>query len=263
MKKSLVFLLIILIAKNAFAYIAADRTSNECDDNTMLIDKNQSNLHAIFTPKKYTCNSGYFVPASIEGCHACGIEHECPGGTYTFKTDSSSGIKWTLPFSQSSVNSCVSDFIKIENNHAKLHAIFSPHIHVCDMGEYLPAGIDECHPCAENHYCPDSGTYTFNEKIDQGIIECPSTHPYAPIGMWAESQCGRKLYIGGEYLYLHQSPAVPAEHRLYARIETRVYSANATPIIDNPDLKMSANTQRALHVKIDGVEYLIHDDSVR
>ena len=43
----------------------------------------------------------------------------------------------------------------------------------------------------------------------------------------------------------------------------RVYSANATPVSERPDLKMSANTQRALHVKIDGVEYLIHDDSVR
>ena len=120
----------------------------------------------------------------------------------------------------------------------------------------------ECTQCPENNYCV-GGIYTFNETETQGIAPCPESDPYAPVGMWAESQCGRKLYIGGEYLYLHQSPAVPAEHRLYARIDGKVYSANATPVSENSDLKMSANTQRALHVKIDGIEYLIHDDSVK
>ena len=125
----------------------------------------------------------------------------------------------------------------------------------------MPANTDGCVKCPENSYCA-GGTYTFNETMTQGITACPDGM-FAPVGMWAESQCGRKLYVGGEYLYLHQSPAEPAEHRLYARIETRVYYANATPISEKPDLKMSANAQRALHVKIGNVEYLIHDDSVR
>jgi hypothetical protein len=45
------------------------------------------------------------------------------------------------------------------------------------------------------------------------------------------------------------------------RVNETVYSANTTPISESPDLKMSANTQQSLHVKIDGIEYLIHDDS--
>ena len=143
-----------------------------------------------------------------------------------------------------------------------IFAIYEANKHDCATGFYMPANTDGCVECPENNYCV-GGTYTFNETVTQGILPCPETHPYAPVGMWLESQCGRKMYIGGEYLYLHQSPAVPAEHRLYARIETGVYSANATPVDDNPNIKMSVNAQRALHVKIDGIEYLVHDDSVK
>ena len=223
---------------------------------------NAYSYSAIFEPIVYHCANGYFLPAGALSCEKCPSEYTCPGGEYSFSATNTQGIAEGDILVQDAIGSCTSDF------NQSFSALFEPIVYTCSAGFYLPAGndwIDDsegCRPCLNDNYCA-GGTYTFNETETQGILPCPENHPYAPVGMWTESQCGRKLYIDGEYLYLHQSPAAPAEHRLYARIETWVYSANATPIIDNPDLKMSANTQRALHVKIDGIEYLIHDDSVK
>ena len=223
---------------------------------------NTYSYSAIFEPITYNCANGYFLPAGALSCATCPSGYTCPGGSYTFSTTNTQGIAEGDILVQDAIGSCSSDF------NQSFSALFEPIVYTCSSGFYLPAGndwIDDsegCRPCLNDNYCA-GGTYTFNETVTQGILPCPETHPYAPVGMWLESQCGRKLYVGGEYLYLHQSPAAPAEHRLYARIETGVYSANATPVSERPDLKMSANTQRALHVKIDGIEYLIHDDSVR
>ena len=217
---------------------------------------------ANFEPITYNCANGYFLPAGAISCATCPSGYTCPGGEYSFSATNTQGIAEGDILVQDAIGSCSAGFSQ------SLTAIFEPIVYTCSAGFYLPAGNDwindteGCRPCLNDNYCA-GGTYTFSETETQGILPCPSSHPYAPVCMWTESQCGRKMYIGGEYLYLHQSPAVPAEHRLYARIETGVYSANATPVSERPDLKMSANTQRALHVKIDGIEYLIHDDSVR
>ena len=204
----------------------------------------------------YVCNSGYFLPANTDQCKPCPSGFNCPGGTFEFNPDEYQGLSFTENITTTMNNVCAANFPSY------ISAIYTPNVHDCATGFYMPANTDGCVKCPENNYCA-GGTYTFNETVTQGIIPCPDSDPYAPVGMWAESQCGRKLYVDGEYLYLHKSPAVPAEHRLYARIETGVYSANATPIDSNPNIKMSVNAQRALHVKIDGVEYLIHDDSVK
>ena len=217
---------------------------------------------AIFEPITYNCAYGYFLPAGALSCEKCPSEYTCPGGSYTFSTTNTQGIAEGDILVQDAIGGCSSDF------NQSFSALFEPIIYTCSAGFYLPAGndwIDDsegCRPCLNNNYC-HGGTYTFSETETQGILPCPETHPYAPVGMWAESQCGRKLYVGGEYLYLHQSPATPNEHRLYVKFEDAVYSANATPVSEKSDLKMSVNTQRSLHVKIDGIEYLIHDDSVR
>ena len=232
---------------------------------TQDIDNDCGNTYsysAIFEPITYNCAYGYFLPAGAISCATCPSGYTCPGGEYYFSATNTQGIAEGDILVQDAIGSCSAGFSQ------SLTAIFEPIVYTCSAGFYLPAGNDwindteGCRPCLNDNYCA-GGTYTFSETETQGILPCPETHPYAPVGMWAESQCGRKLYIGGEYLYLHKSPAVPAEHRLYARIETGVYSANATPVSERPDLKMSVNTQRALHVKIDGVEYLIHDDSVK
>ncbi len=243
MHKLFAFLLLIFITQIAMA-----------DD--IVCDSASIRYLAVYEINSYDCATGYYLPANTLGCKPCPSGFNCPGGTFQFNPDMFQGLSFTENITTTINNVCAANFPNIIN------AIYEPNKHDCATGFYMPANTDGCVQCPENNYCT-GGTYTFSETETQGIAPCPESDPYAPIGMWAESQCGRKLYIDGEYLYLHQSPAVPAEHRLYARIETGVYSANATPIIDNPDLKMSANAQRALHVKIDGVEYLIHDDSVR
>jgi hypothetical protein len=243
MQKLFTSLLLIFIMQIAFA-------------DYIVCDINYSKYFALYEINEYHCDVGYFLPANTLGCRPCPNGFTCPGGIFEFNPDEYQGLYLTGAITQTINNVCAVNFP------SNIPAIYTPNVHECASGYYMPANTDGCVVCPENNYCV-GGTYTFNETVTQGILPCLSSHPYAPVGMWAESQCGRKLYVGGEYLYLHQSPAEPAEHRLYARIETGVYSANATPVSERPDLKMSANTQRALHVKIDGIEYLIHDDSVK
>ena len=221
---------------------------------------NTYSYSAIFEPITYNCANGYFLPAGAVSCEKCPPEYTCPGDQYTFSATNTQGIAEGDILVQDAIGSCASDF------NQSFSAIFEPIIYTCSSGFYLPAGNDwindteGCRPCLNDNYCA-GGTYTFNETVTQGITTCPDSDPYAPVGMWTESQCGRKLHIGGKYLYLHKSPATPTPHRLYVRVNETVYSANATPISESPDLKMSANNQHSLHVKIDGIEYLIHDDS--
>ena len=224
---------------------------------------NKTKMKPVFKPIEYICNKGTFLPANTTTCQTCADNMTCIGGIYAFNEKNAQGVTHEKILTQDASKICSINMLHAINNKTRLTPVFTPKTIICPIGKYLTANSIGCDTnCPTNSYCP-GGIYTFSETETQGILPCPETHPYAPVGMWAESQCGRKLYVDGEYLYLHKSPAAPAEHRLYARIDGKVYSANATPIIDNPDLKMSVNTQRALHVKIDGVEYLIHDDSVK
>ena len=211
---------------------------------------------AVYEINTYDCPSGYYLPANTDGCQPCPSGFTCPGGTFEFDPDEYQGLYLTGAITQTINNVCAANFP------SNIPAIYTPNVHECASGYYMPANTDGCKPCLSDNYCV-GGTYTFNETETQGILPCPSSHPYAPVGMWAESQCGRKLYVGGDFLYVHKSPAAPAEHRLYVKFGDNVYSANATPVSEKPDLKMSVNAQRSLHVKIDGIEYLIHDDSVK
>lgn len=217
---------------------------------------------AIFEPITYHCAYGYFLPAGAISCATCPSGYTCPGGEYYFSATTTQGIAEGDILVQDAIGSCSGMFSQ------SLTAIFEPIVYTCSYGFYLPAGNDwindteGCRKCLNNNYC-HGGTYTFNETIAQGIAPCPDSYPYAPVGMWDENQCGRKLYIDGDFLYVHKSPAAPAEHRLYVKFGDSVYSANATPVSENADLKMSVNAQHTLHVKIDGIEYLVHDDSVK
>lgn len=243
MQKLFASLLLIFITQIAFA-----------DD--IVCDINYSKYFALYEINEYRCDVGYFLPANALGCKPCPSGFNCPGGTFLFNPDEYQGLYLTGAITQTINNVCAVNFS------AKLYSRYTPNVHECLRGYYMPANTDGCVVCPENNYCA-GGTYTFNETETQGIIQCPESAPNAPVGMWAESQCGRKLYVDDEYLYLHKLPAEPTEHKLHVSIDGQVYSANATPIIDNPDLKMSANSERSLHVKINGVEYLVHDDSVR
>ena len=203
----------------------------------------------------YNCSSSYYLPANTLGCKPCLTDGICTGGTYNFNPNEFQGMEIKTITNDTLSGVCAKNFS------TRLNAIYKPNIHECAHGEYLPANVDGCTRCPNNNYCP-GGTYTFNETENQGIAPCPDTHPFAPGGMWLESQCGRKLHVGDDVLYLHSAPAVPTVKRLYVRFNDVVYSANATEKEFAP-ATMSERATRALHVLIDGVEYLIHDDSAR
>ena len=221
----------------------------------IVCDSTGINYFAFYETNSYDCPSDYYLPANTLGCKPCPSGFNCPGGTFQFNPDIFQGLYFKENITTTMNNVCAANFP------SNIYAIYTPNVHECSRGYYMPANTDGCVACPENNYCP-GGTYTFNETITQGITACPDGM-FAPVGMWNESQCGRRLHINDDVLYLHKSPAMPNEHRLYARIGNDIYSANATPVSENPNLKMSANSERTLHVKIDGIEYLIHDDSVR
>ena len=151
-----------------------------------------------------------------------------------------------------------------------VYAQWTPKSYQCLNGQWLPKGndwatnnYDGCTQCPANSYCP-AGNYTFNETSDQGLNVCPVAHPFAPAGMWVASQCGRKMHIGDNVMYLHQSPATPLAHKLSISYNNTTYSANAVPrdMNSNTFPKMSTGAEKGFHVMIGDVEYLVCDDSV-
>ena len=117
MKRVFISLLLILISQSVFGDYITQNTNNGCVDNIISIDNNNhSNMFAVFTINQYTCPSGQYLPANIDGCRACPANGTCNGGTYTFNESSSSGINFTHPFTQSQTNACISDVIGADNN---------------------------------------------------------------------------------------------------------------------------------------------------
>ena len=239
MKKLL--LLSLLITQQSFAEMM-------CDDAT--------DYWAEYEINTYTCESGYFLPANTMGCQPCPTGFTCNGGTFEFNPDIYQGAELNA-ITTTTANACAVNFP------TDLFAIYEKNKHTCLAGYYLLANNDECTICPADNYCP-GGTYTFNETMSQGINACPSAHPFAPAGMWQESQCGRKLHVGDDVMYLHQRPANPTEHRLFVRVGNTVYSANTVlrDINSENTPKMSAGATKSLHVTINNVEYLVCDDSV-
>lgn len=241
--------LFLLLYSSAFAdNLITHNISGGCSDNF--------SYSAVYETNVYHCNIDTYLPAGGIVCKKCPSEYKCNGGIFEYSTNRTQGLTEGDLLVDNVINGCGADFMN------SFMTVYTPNKHDCATGFYMPANTDGCVECPENNYCA-GGTYTFNETVTQGITPCPESEPNAPAGMWLESQCGRKLHVAGEYLYLHKSPATPTPHRLYVRVNDNVYSANTTPISESPDLKISVNAQRSLHVKIDGVEYLIHDDSVR
>ena len=216
-----------------------------------------NDLHAVFEINTYTCESGQFLPADALGCVSCPADYTCNGGTFDYNATISQGIEHKRQITTNVSNACSSNFAH------NLHAVFEANQYTCQSGYYLPANIDECTICPHDNYCV-GGTYTFNETTSQGIEPCPSAHPFAPAGMWLESQCGRKLHVGDDILYMHQQPAHPTIHRLYIGHPNGIYSANAVQrdMNSNTFPKMSEGMSKGFHMTIDNVEYLICDDSV-
>ena len=252
------WLLFLIIPVSAFAdTLLMSNITNGCSSGL----NDDTYLKATFTRSQYQCNPGYYLPANNDGCMICPEYYDCNGGNFTFNEIDTQGAKFKTFITSDIKNGCRTDFTKSINNTANISPVFTPNVHTCSPGYYLPANINECKKCLNDHYCP-GGNLTFNETINQGIMPCSSEHPFAPVGMWQSSQCGRKLHIGNDIIYMHQMPANPTEHRLFIQIGNDIYSANAVPA-GNTNIPMSINSTQSLHVSINGIEYLVHDDSVK
>lgn len=209
----------------------------------------------------YTCSSGQYLPAGAISCEACPDGYTCSGGTFSFNANQTQGLDKGDILITDAIGSCSPAFTQ------NYGAIFEPITYTCLPGYYLPAGNDwttddqGCTICPNDNYCP-GGTYTFNETTTQGITPCPVEHPFAPVGMWLSSQCGRKLHIGDDVIYMHQTPANPSEHRLFIKIVNDIYSANMSAKTNGVQ-PMSINANRSLNVMFNGIEYFVHDDSIK
>ena len=231
---------------NAFGYVS-ENIANGCVG-TM-------NANAIFQVNTYECGNGFYLPANAESCEACPNLYTCPGGSFTFNEENSQGLMADGLISNDVENGC-------GLYGTRLTARFAANTYTCSAGYYLPANGIACAKCLNDHYCL-GGTYTFNETNNQGLMPCPAAHPYAPIGMWNELQCGRKLHVGNDVMYLHQSPANPTLHRLFVSFDNKVYSANIVEKqVGKDDPKMSVGVDHAMQVRFSGVEYLVHDDTI-
>ena len=253
--RNILFVFIVLATHSALAdtLIVSD-IGNDCG--------NAYSYSAVYDIDTYDCAPGYYLPAGAVECTVCPDDYVCDGGTFNFSASQTQGLNAGDILLTNALGSCGAD-----DFNQSLSAIFEPNVYDCAPGYYLPAGNDwindteGCRICSNDNYCP-GGVYVFNETQNQGLVSCPESHPFAPGGMWLESQCGRKMHVGDDVLYLHIAPAVPTVKRLYVRFNDVVYSANATEKEFAP-ATMSERATRALHVLIDGVEYLIHDDSAR
>lgn len=133
----------------------------------------------------------------------------------------------------------------------------------CGAGTYLPLGETECQVCPENSFCPGL-TYTLATYTELDGIESCAAGLKSPLGARSENDCGRILHVGtGEkdIIHMHRDK-VAGKHYLVVDVDGVKYYADATPVesvpVDEP-ITINPNTDKTLHVNMDGVEYFIHE----
>ena len=105
-------------------------------------------LLATFTPSQYQCNAGYYVPANNDGCVVCPDVYDCNGGTFTFNEDIDQGNKFKVQVTENIRNGCKEDFLRAYNNVSNITATFTPNVHNCSAGYYLPTNKNNgCTSC--------------------------------------------------------------------------------------------------------------------
>ena len=232
MQKLFASLLLIFITQIAFA-----------DD--IVCDINYSKYFALYEINENRCDVGYFLPANTLGCKPCPSGFNCPGGTFQFNPDEYQGLYLTGAITQTINNVCAANFP------TDIFAIYTLNVHECSRGYYMPANTDGCVVCPENNYCP-GGTYTFNETIAQGVLECPDGM-FAPVGSW---ECyERILHVDNSVVYLKSHKVT--EPSLHVKYEDRVYYANMTTV---PTV-MNRDSTHFLKIKYNSTEYYVCDDT--
>lgn len=200
---------------------------------------------ALYEINKYDCGVGYFLPANTLGCKPCPNGFACPGGTFEFNPDKYQGLYVADNVTTTMNNVCAANFP------TDIFAFYTPNVHECSRGYYMPANTDGCVVCPENNYCP-GGTYTFNETITQGITACPDGM-FAPVGSW---ECyERVLHVGESVVYLKSHKVT--EPSLHVKYDDSVYYANMTTI---PTV-MNRDSTHFLKIKYNSTEYYVCDDT--
>lgn len=138
-----------------------------------------------------------------------------------------------------------------------LVAVYTPNVHTCSPGYYMPANTDGCVICPTNSYC-SGGTFTFNETVTQGIDVCP-VGTVAPTGMWEADQCGRTLHVGGNTIYLRRSNrTTPSLHFDMDGDGVADLYANVTAT----DTVMNRDSSQKLKLQVGNTTYSVCDDTI-
>ena len=242
------WLLFLIIPISAFAdQLLMSNVPNGCSSDL----SQHTALLATFTPNQYQCSSGYYVPANNDGCVVCPEYYDCSGGTFSFNEEYDQGNKFKTQVTENIRNGCKTDFLRSYNNVSDITATFTPNVHDCNPGYYLPANIDECTKCPNNHYCP-GGTYTFNETTNQGIESC-SVGTYSPSG---SAVCyPHILHIGNNNIYLKTNRITTPS--LCIGMDSNVYYANMTTI----PTYMNSESEHYLKIQYNDTTYYVCDDT--
>ena len=241
------WLLFLIIPISAFAdQLLMSNITNGCSNNF----SPNTYLRATFRPNQYQCNSGYYVPANNDGCVVCPEYYDCNGGNFTFNEEYDQGNKFKTIITEDITDGCREDFTRAYNNSANIMATFTPNVHNCNSGYYLQANVDSCTICPAGNKCV-GGTYSFNEKTDQGIESCNGL--FAPVG---SSVCyEHKLHIGNESIYLSSTKhTTPSLNVAYGN---NVYYANMTTV---PTV-MTAGSSHYFKTIYNNTEYYICDNT--
>ena len=239
------FLLFMCMTYPTFADVYTSDILGACSSNF------EHKLKAQLIPNQYTCSAGYFLPANTEVCATCPSGFSCSGGTYTFNEINNSGLVRNGNITQNINKACATNFAH------KLRANFIPNQYACNAGHYLSSNAITCSVCTADNYCP-GGTYTFNETVVQGIVQCPNSW-YSPAGMSSVDQCGRILHIGDNVVYLRATKKTsPALHIDIDNDGVADFFGNMT----TSDVVMNANTDKKLKLQYGGQTYSVYDDTV-
>ena len=250
MKK--IILLSLLITQPTLAWINDD-VVNGCAIPTIYIENGNAEMVAVFEPNKYTCETGYFLPANVPGCRPCPIGFSCDGGTYTFNETVAQGISGKPLITTNITNICSNNILYSLNNKSRLISEWTPNEYTCEPGYYLPANVDGCRQCPKNNKCV-GGTYSFNETTDQGIKQCANPTPFAPIG---SSVCyPHILHIGNDVVYLKSTKLTTPS--LNIGMDDGVFYANMT----TTPTPMNNATEHYLKIEYGGVIYYVCDDTI-
>lgn len=211
---------------------------------------NDTYLFAKFTKNQYQCNSGYYVPANNDGCVVCPDVYDCNGGNFTFNEGHDQGNTFKVQVSANITNGCKNDFLHTFANISNITATFTPNVHNCSAGYYLPANMDSCTICPAGNKCV-GGTYSFNETTSSGIESCNGS--FAPVG---SSECyDHLLHIGNEFLYLSSTKrTTPSLNVAYGN---DVFYANMTTV----QTVMTAGSSHYLKTIYNNEIYYVCDDT--